>query len=325
MITTFLRSSSYNTWDFCQTRYFLEYVLHLKQPSNKAAEKGNVLHKALELFALENIAKKNNQTYIQDPELGKMKIGLDVKKVVKKCYDNNVANSPHQYFITDYEDCLEWTEKVLNYKGGIVDPRTLDIISAEQSFDIEIKEDWAKYTFTLPNKEIWAGYLSVKGNIDLITKVDDNTIEFIDWKSGKRVNWNTGQEKDEEALKKDPQLLLYYYALRSLYPDKQVMLSIYFINYGGIYSIYFDDSDLEKAKGLIRNRFEEIVRTKNPRRIREKWQCQKFCHFRKGNDICEQIHQDIERKGIDYALEKHNTGYEKINTYGSGGGKSASN
>lgn len=325
MITTYLRSSSYNTWDMCQMRFFIEYVLNHKQPSNKAAEKGNIVHKALELLALENLAKKNKQTYITDPELGKMKVGLNVESLVKKCYENNLSNSPHRYNISDFEECVEWTQKVLDYKGGICDPRELDIIAAEQSFDIEIKEDWAKYMFTLPTGEIWAGYLAVKGNIDLITKVDDNTIEFTDYKTGKRINWNTGQEKDEAALKKDPQLLLYYYALRTLYPDKHVMLSIFYINYGGIYSIYFDDSDLAKAKQIIQNRFEEILRTKNPRRIREKWQCQKFCHFRKGEDICEKIHQDIQTYDIDYALEKYNTGYEKIDQYQDGGGKKASN
>lgn len=304
-------------------KFFLEYVLCRKQPSGQKAEKGNVVHKALELLALENLAKKAGDKFMEEPELGKIKVGKSVKELTKLAYDLYTSKSIHKYTKIDFDDCLEWTNKVLDYKDGMCDPRNLDIISAEKSFDIEIKEPWARYHYTLPNNEIWSGYLAIKGNIDLITRIDDDNIEFLDYKTGKRMNWNTMRKKDEADLKKDPQLLLYYLALRTLYPDKNVIVSIYYINDGGVYSVYFDDTDLAKAKELVRKRFEEIKQTQYPRRVRNAFMCKRFCAFRQGDDICEQVHQDIEKHGMNYALDKHNTGLHKINMYGDGGGKQA--
>ena len=34
----------------------------------------------------------------------------------------------------------------------------------------------------------------IKGTIDLVTKIDDNVIEVVDWKTGQRKNWATGSK-----------------------------------------------------------------------------------------------------------------------------------
>ena len=51
MIITYLRSSSVSSYSWCQHKYWLTYNLGFKDDSNKKAEKGNVVHKALELLA----------------------------------------------------------------------------------------------------------------------------------------------------------------------------------------------------------------------------------------------------------------------------------
>ena len=52
MIITYLRSSSYGCHDMCPMKYFLEYNLGWRGPSNIKAEKGTVVHKVLEILAI---------------------------------------------------------------------------------------------------------------------------------------------------------------------------------------------------------------------------------------------------------------------------------
>ena len=61
------------------------------------------------------------------------------------------------------------------------DPRTRNIYHPEKSFDIPIDAEWAYYYYRLKGQDIH-GQFSTKGTIDLITKIDDNTLEIIDWK-----------------------------------------------------------------------------------------------------------------------------------------------
>ena len=104
----------------------------------------------------------------------------------------------------------------------------------------------AKVNYTLPNGEEFTGRLAIKGTIDLVTEVDDGVIEVVDWKTGQRKDWATGEQKDYEKLSKDPQLLLYYYAISKLFPQyEQAIMSIFYIRDGGPFSLCFDESDQE--------------------------------------------------------------------------------
>ena len=81
----------------------------------------------------------------------------------------------------------------------------------------------------------------MKGTIDLITKPSEDTLEIIDWKTGRRLDWATGQEKTQEKLETDPQLMIYFYAAKKLYPEiKNCIVTIFFINDGGPFSVSFN-------------------------------------------------------------------------------------
>ena len=45
MLVTYIRSSSYNNYSFCQMQYFLTYVLGYQTDSGKKAELGTIVHK----------------------------------------------------------------------------------------------------------------------------------------------------------------------------------------------------------------------------------------------------------------------------------------
>jgi hypothetical protein len=314
----------------CPQQYFIEYVLGIRSPSNKKADKGTIVHKVLEILACIKLAEQNSETKIVDDVVGSINIKkYNVNTLIEKVYNYYTSQfTHHEWELKDYKDCHSWVHKALDYNGGMFDPRNRNILQPEQHFDIEIKRKWAKFKYDYQGQTL-EGNLAIKGTIDLITKVDDNTIEIIDWKTGRRLDWATGEEKTPEKLQKDPQLKIYHYAVSQLYPDiKHVMITINFINDGGPFTICYDDSDLISTENMLKEKFEIIKQTQIPQ-LNKSWKCTKLCHFGKttfdsthihpiseyrDNQLtpvdrlmtkCEQIKHDIEIKGIDTVVDEY--------------------
>lgn len=325
----------------CEQQYFLEYVLGYKSPSNKKADKGTICHKVLEILADIRLAEQNNDTSIDNDIMGKIDINnYNLNTIIEKVYYFYIKQFTHHTWETvDYKDCHKWINKALVYNDGMFDPRNRDIVQSEQRFDIEIKKDWAKYEYEINNEKI-SGHLAIKGTIDLITKANDSTLEIIDWKTGKRLDWATGEEKTHEKLQNDPQLRIYHYAISQIYPQyDHVIVTINFINDGGAFSICYDKSDLPKTELMICKKFETIKKSKRPI-LSKSWKCNKLCHFGKTTfentsilpiieyrdhqvtpkdkvmTKCEQIKHDIELKGMknvvdEYTAPGYSVGYYK--------------
>jgi len=309
-------------------QYFIEYNLGLKSPSNKKADKGTICHKVLEILAHIKLCQQNNLSVYIDDILGSIDVNsYNLTTLIERVYKYYSSQfKHHEWEAKDYKDCHAWVHKAITDHNGSFDPRSRDIVQPEQRFDIEIKRKWAYYKYDRDNLE---GYLAIKGTIDLITKVNDNTLEIIDWKTGKRLDWATGQEKTLAKLQDDPQLRIYHYAVSSLYPEyDHVMVSINFINDGGAFTICYDKKDLIKTEEMLRSKFETIKYTKIPQ-LNKTWKCNKLCHFGKTtfdnssilpiveyrpNQVCaldstmtkcEQIKHDIEIKGVDRVLDEY--------------------
>jgi len=327
MIVTYFRSSSYNTHSLCEQQYFLEYVLGWRGPSGQKADKGTIVHKVLEILAFIKKAQQDQNKFIDDDIVGKINIeSYSLNSIIEKVYRHySEANDHHKWALKDYKDCHTWIYKAIEFNNGMFDPRNRNILCPEQHFDIEIKKPWAAYSYNTPEGKL-EGYLALKGTIDLITLVNDNTIEVIDWKTGKRLDWATGQEKTQEKLENDPQLRIYHYAISHLYPKiNHIIFSIYFINDGGPFSICFDKSDLNKTEDMLRHKFDIVKNTKKPK-LNKSWMCNKLCHFGKttfantsispeteyrdghtckvGSHMtkCEQVKHDLELYGIDQVV-----------------------
>lgn len=181
MIITYLRSSSYGTHSFCEMQYFLEYVLGIRSPSNKKADKGTIVHKALEILAYIRLNEQNKISSFIDDVIGEVKIdSYDLNTIIEKVYNYYTQRfTHHQWEVKDFKDCHVWTHKALEYNNGMFDPRNRTIVQPEQHFDIEIKKPWSHYVYETKNG-ILEGNLAIKGTIDLITKINDNTFEVID-------------------------------------------------------------------------------------------------------------------------------------------------
>ena len=309
-------------------KYYINYVLGYPESSNQKADIGTMVHKVMEVFAglkkyqQDNPKKKFLET--TDEAVGKVKVHKD-KLLSKEFLIEMCELSFNSYKIKKAMAHHKWTDEELklvkiysrtgvSYNNGQFDPRLRNILDPEPHFDIPIMEDWAEYEQEMPDGSLLKGRLAIKGTIDLVTKVDDNTIEVIDWKTGQRKNWATGEKKDYKKLTKDPQLLLYYYAISHLYPQYgQTIMSIFFLKDGGPFSMCFDKEDKTMFLEMLKDRFEEIKSNVSPKVISENrsdFRCRILCDFNKNKweesnkSMCKYVEDHIELYGIGETTNK---------------------
>lgn len=326
MLVTYIRSSSYNNYKFCEMQYFLTYVLGHQSISGKKAQLGTIVHKVMEVLGSCKKILQDSDTKemeCEDDALGTIpftKRRLNTKKfvneILKLSYEYYTTGCSHHYTNADYKFCDQATWGGLNYNEGQFDPRNRHVVAAEPHFDILIEEDWAKYEQILPDGSSITGNLAIKGTVDLVTEIADGVLEVVDWKTGRRLDWATGEEKTYQRLIEDPQLLLYYYAISKTFPEyKQAIMSIFYIKDGGPFSLCFDKSDETKFLGMLQERFEDIKANISPRPIsqdRSHWKCTKLCHFCKNDwedtntSMCQYVGNYLEQHGMEETL-KHCT------------------
>jgi len=316
----------------CEQQYLFDYVMGYRSPSNKKADKGTIVHKVLEILAFVKFhQQKKDKTFVDDI-VGEVDVNnYDLDAIIDSVYTYyTTAFSHHKWTATDARDCSKWTYKAINYEDGMFDPRKRNILYPEQRFDITIDKPWAHFKYKTKDGPL-EGQLSIKGTIDLITQPNENTAEIIDWKTGRRLNWATGEEKTQEKLEVDPQLMIYYYAVKKLYPHiDNVIVTIYFINDGGPFSVAFDKSDMHKTEQLLKDKFKKIQHTLKPR-LSKSWKCTKICNYGKttfeGTNIepiteyrdgmvcnvgdkmtkCQQVAHDIGLKGYQETVDEYTT------------------
>ncbi len=327
MLCPYIRSSSYGAYDYCALKYFFSYNLGWNEPPNLKAQLGTIVHKVMECLA----ACKKRLQYgehatmsIDDEHIGKVsftKKSLYTKKFVVEILDRSFehysqSDKTNNYSSKEYKTCEEWTFKALNYNNGQFDPRNRDIIAPEQEFDLPIMEDWAIFE---------GGRLAIKGTIDLITEIENNTIEVVDWKTGARKNWATGEEKTYEKLQDDAQLLLYHYAISRIFPQyDHIIMTIFFIRDGGPFSMCFDKSDNDKFLDKLRKRYSEILKDVQPKPVdptRRNFKCQKLCHFYKSNwpdtdqNMCEYVDNHLKVYGLEETIKNCKNPKFNVNHY----------
>jgi len=307
----------------CEQQYFFEYVLGYKSTSNKKADKGTIVHKVLEILAAIKLAQQNKESVYFDDILERIyveKYNLD--HIVERVYAYYSSQfKHHEWSPKDLKDCRLWVNKAITDHNGVFDPRNQDIIKPEQRFDIQINKPWAYYDY----ENGMSGYLAIKGTIDLIAKANKDTIEIIDYKTGRRLDWATGEEKTFGKLEKDPQLRMYHYAASVLYPEvEHIIVSIYFINDGGIFSMNYNKDHLPETEDMIRRKFEEIKKCKRPKNTFEnhnsvlpllEYRDGQVCE--KGNymTMCEQVKHDTELNGIKSVVDNYTVSGYSVGKY----------
>ena len=330
LIVTYIRSSSYNAESICQNSYFLSYVLGIRSLSGKAADMGNVVHKAMELFARQKQCWQAGTEGYEDENFGYLKAAdINDEMAVDISYKYYSEMSPHLTWTkADLKTCHGWTAKAVQLNDGMYDPRKQDVVEAEQKFDFVIDKPWAAYEYELGG-EIIKGQLGIKGTMDLVVRDGPNDIHVIDYKTGQRKDWakDGNDKKTYKELRYDPQLCIYHYATCMLFPEAEdITMTIYYINDGGPFTFFFEKKDMEFTESILQKKFDRIRNTKVPN-LRVSYRCTKFCYFGKNmseqdptKTICQFHKEQVDKIGVEQTmLQFGSTGAYK--SYGSGGGR----
>lgn len=280
--------------------------------------------------------------FIEDDHVGKVKLSakVDLDKLTEQVFGHYTAQvAHHNWNEKDLKECQKLVNMAVSLNDGMFHPLRREIVAPEMHFDFKIEQDWAKYSYEMPDGVRLDGHLAMKGTVDLITKVDDGLYEIVDWKTGKRLNWATGEEKTYDKLQEDPQLRMYHYAASKMFPEiDQIIITIFYIADGGPFSICYTKDDLPKTEEMLRKKFETIKKVQVPKLTRS-WKCSKLCpfskvwdqpsfknvtEFRRGQvtpigekmSLCELIKFEIQRKGMErttkeYSAPGHDIGFYK--------------
>lgn len=218
VIITFSRSSSINNFDYCQQQYFLVYNLGYANKAGIKADLGTAAHKVLEWLAIgkqflqqnpnSDVVKIEDFIFNTTDWYDKFDMSTEHIKRINKLrsaktiykWDCLIPENHQRFgqYLVDFlikEACQKYSIELikdiktvsqyvwiaLDYKDGIYDPRKRNIFSPEQNFDIPIVANWANFSYNTGGEKI-SGNFSIKGTIDLITQLDDDTLEIIDWK-----------------------------------------------------------------------------------------------------------------------------------------------
>ena len=330
MLIPYIRSSLLGNWELCQTQCVLTYAMGMESKAGAAASMGSCVHKMMELRALGSMAQKSGKESFEYEHWGTIESSwaMNLDQTIDKCHENQLELDNHvdpKKIIKS--KILGWAKKAIEDYPQY-DPINLNIIAIEQYFDIEIQEEWAKYKKEL-NGVMYEGYMKIKGTVDCILSHTDDIIEVFDYKTGSRKCFATEKEKTLEYLKEDKQLLFYLYALNKLYPGKTFIMTLYFINDGGIYSVIGDGEMLQRAEDMIKEKYLEITTVQNPtvrNAKRNDFKCIHCCkyskpaNFTRGMSVCEFMQNKFKTIGVEKTVEKY-IDINKVVSYGSGGGK----
>lgn len=339
MIVTYLRSSSISTWGMCPHQWYLEYSLGIKGKPRWRTEIGSMVHKALELLARRKVAEQDGKTVFFDEELDKEYSvnEIAVESACRIAFEHYAAKNLSQTEWTEehHADVVKNVLNVVNHGNGEYNPLNRDILSPELYFDLELSDQpWAWHSYKDPHTGgRIEGFLRLKGAIDLVTRVDNETLEYCDWKSGRMYDWAKQVDKGWDQLTRDPQLLLYFLALTRLFPDyKYILVTIFYSRERAPWTIPFErDKHTKLALEIIRETFEAIRNTGRPKRIWDNPKkryatCTSFCHFGTtnhpdtGRPLCEFYHRELQELGLERAMKKHSKAGAH-SRYGSGGGQ----
>ena len=349
MIIEYSRSSSINALGYCEQSYFMTYNLGFQQEPNVKTVKGTATHKVLEWLAIGkkylqdnpkakviefgdglscktidflspvvltdaevdaiNKSRTNKSIYktVQPLLYGATRYGTDVlNNLVEESCNMYQGKTKAEWTRADRRDVGNWSWMAVEYNNGAYDPRRTNIECPERQFDLDINCDWAKSGDS---------QYSIKGTIDLITRVDDKTLEIVDYKTGQRLDWATGEVKTYGKLCTDMQLMLYYYAASRLYPlVENIYITIFFVRDGGPFTICFEPKDKKIMEERLKEHYFKVKNCTLPKMVspdQSDFRCNRLCTFFKNKwegsnkNQCRFIHDELHQIGMDKVIEKH--------------------
>jgi DNA helicase-2/ATP-dependent DNA helicase PcrA len=238
----YLSYSQIDTFTTCPLQYKYRYILRIPVPPTAAGSFGSSIH-----FALQKFYEKVKRSEKPSKD--------DLLKILDEVW------LPIGYGTKQYEEKMRkrGTDMLSGFYDKFYDPEVVPF-SLEQIFKIRLTPT-----------------LKIGGKIDRVDKTAENTLEIIDYKTGKRPN--------EKEIKDNLQMTVYALAATDvgIYNRKpeEVILSFYFFDAHEKVSSTRTKEQLEEAKKKLLDKAEEIATSNFEPKVGP-W-CD-FCDFRL---ICE--------------------------------------
>ncbi len=313
-----LSASRDKTYGMCEFKYYLGYHLGLQEEKKFATEQGTFCHDIYETLALQLLEGQ------EDPEImrtwfSKLLEAYQVTRKVKnrfgyeeeipplwtlskKAIEREKTCDNCKYFsdgncwvvgkkIEDFEGCPRYEfddsmwliEKVI-YHPGPLNPHNKKLIAAEDTFRL-VLDDGA------------GAKININGIIDLVTELDEDSIEIEDYKTGRGTQtWRQCSE--------DIQFLIYYTAAREKYPQyKNVFVTAHYLKRktGRSPTVAFTDKDEAETRKRLVKRFHEIKNNRFPVRrcdrpsgfVKFDWVCNYMCD----PEVCQREYEKVIKVG----------------------------
>lgn len=285
-------ASSYKTYSWCEWKWFLNYCLGFYEESGPAALLGSIVHKYLEVMSNAAIISRETETDYWPDE----------HELWNLCFNYYYRKHPHIF------DSIE-NAKIKKVIRGVNDLEKTEYsvyshntISSEAEFKIPLE-----FADCLIRKdEDGPKYVEATGKIDRVEKINDDTIEIIDYKTGSRANWDDKDRKkfDSISLMREIQPRMYHMAAKELYPwAKNFLVTFIYITDGGPVTSIFEDKDISITKEILRDRIKEVIHNHEPQRD-QSWKCTRLCWFGK-TGMCQQLWNEKDQTSYDFIENKY--------------------
>jgi ATP-dependent helicase/DNAse subunit B len=272
-----LSPSSVNTFDMCQMKWFLQYVLGYREPSGKAATIGSCCHYILEIVAQSKILVQDNKKWKKDKVVGRITREYDLDDLCEKAFEYFKKENPH--LSLGNKELREVKKNIqISTEHELFPGNHAHIIEPERYFEVPLDFEWAKYK-VLEDGELVEKTLYINGIIDLIYQNSDGQYNCLDYKFGRAYDWAKGYEKDYSNLTEDIQLCLYYYALTKQFPDQEIVINLWYVKAEKLFTLYFGQENIDFAMNKLRDTFDKIKYMDSPM-CRYGKHCN-FCSFKK--------------------------------------------
>lgn len=233
--------SSLENFQNCPLKYKYSEIDKIKEPKTKEAIFGNYLHEVLKWF------------YQQDPHFPSLEKLLEYyynhwPKANKSLSDTKKEEGFRWHNEQEEKDYFQEGIRILEeyYKKNFP-PKSI-IMDLETRFEAVVDET--------PDKP--GGKHILTGIIDRIDKLPDETIEIIDYKTGKRI-------PSQSEVDNNLQLSIYALGLQKKWPKiklENLRLSLYFLKFGEKIETKKTPEDLAKTQKKIIDLIHEIQNSK---------------------------------------------------------------
>jgi len=206
--------SALQSFKTCPRQYEYNYLLKIPQPPAGAASFGSSLHNTLnEFYKLVGQSKQASlfEDYQEDLSLDRL--------------------------LTIYED--KWINVGFDSRAHMetLKKRGEEILG---KFHEHFKDEITKIEFLEKGFKLKVGKYTITGRIDRADKLEDGTLEVIDYKSGK--------SKTQKDVDRDPQLMIYALAVKECFNQPSSKLTLYFLDDDLKVSTDPDEEKLDKMK-----------------------------------------------------------------------------